>query len=146
MGTLAYAAKRALRDLLVTQFAISDPDVDVQYSATPEMGEKTIYFGGFTFTQADQAAERGAIVNETDQLSIYLRAGLAGDDVEGVETVVESMVATLTDVIVANPKLAGGLTVTALTGGRQADPQVYTNPEPYVVATLQLTVTVQGDP
>ena len=146
MGVLAYSAKRALRDLLVTAFAAADTDVDVQYAATPEMGTKTVYFGGFSFTQADQVAERGALVYESDQLSIYVRGELAGDDVEACEQLVEVMANTVTATINSNAQLAGGLTVTALAAGRQADPQIYSAPEPYVVATLQLTVSVQGDP
>lgn len=142
--TLAYVTKRNLITALTAQTATGQPlaGVQVQYARDDKrMERKCIYGGGIRFTQQEDAAEGARlVVLELVTIGLYIRIQDPGADVQGTDLAAEGVADALTDVLAANPQIAGPHTWIGI-GAGQGD---YAPNEDGAVTNVGLQLQFQG--
>lgn len=122
MTTNVYAAKRALFARLRDKAADGQPlaGIQVAYAFPGQVDQECIYGGGVRFDHQDAVAEHpGIMVTETALVSLYVRiVGATGDDVEATDDRAAEVLATITALLRAEPRLAGGQTWLGIQGGQ----------------------------
>jgi hypothetical protein len=142
MNILAYSAKRSLVDAFNTLLA-SDT-VQVTYAAPPDLGNATVYGGGFRGVQADGVAETGVLTAETSVVDIVVRIYQAGNDGEAAERATENLVDQIVGFLAGNPAVCGPNTIAGLNSFDAPMPEFTASPEATVTSTILLRVGVQG--
>jgi len=142
-STMAYAAKRALRDALTALAApagaLDGWQVAYSYPAR-DITRKVIYFGGTRGVTSDLAAELGTAVSEAVTVGVYARVIRpdADADVEAAEADLEAVADTIATAMAVNPDMAGGMTwmgIQSTTGDYANSPD-----GPEAVLSLQVLV------
>jgi hypothetical protein len=120
--TNATTGKKALIDLLKAQAAPAGllDGVEVHYAYNGNVGARSVYGGGWRMTAEDDVAETpGVLVVETVFYSLYVRVlSRPACDVEETDLVADGIATALGAVLKANPRLAGGLSITGIYAGQ----------------------------
>lgn len=120
--TNAAAGKLALITLLKAQTGPGQllDGVEVKYAYRANVGAQCIYGGGWRMTAEDAVAEGvGLLVRELVTVSLYVRVvARPACDVEETDAACTTISNALGSVLMANPKLAGQLSVVGIAGGQ----------------------------
>lgn len=142
MTTKAFAAKRAVFDLLTANTGTSEPleNIQVAYAYPGSIGLECIYGGGVRFEQRDAVAEApGVMVAEEALVSVYIRVTQTPPgDVADTDERAEEIGAAIGLILRNNPTLGSAYTLVGIARG-QGD---YTQTDDETISILGYQVRV----
>lgn len=116
MSVNAYAAKRALFDLLASSPLLAGVQVAYAYPAR-DIARVCVYGGGVRLTQTAASAEPGTLRLETTIVNVYVRVEQEDSDVRAADVEAETVANAVLSVISAGSALTGALSVSGPTAG-----------------------------
>lgn len=154
MSTNAYAAKRAIIDRLKQLSAVPGnamSGVQVLYAYRPAAAELVCVYGGavvFDRDKDDAAVDGNSnrLEKETATVGVHIRVAMEppddsdGEPIEATDVRAEEIGEAIGEVLSAEPRLAGGSSVTSIAGG-QGD---YAPTDTRAVSRLSYRVTVES--
>lgn len=95
-------------------------EIDISYAWNGRAGPRSIYGGGWRFTQDEKGAERrGLLVSEIVTFALYVRVvARPAVDVEETDADAFNIARLISTTFAANPKLAGNLTWLGIPSGQ----------------------------
>lgn len=139
---LLFAAKRALIDALKNSIGSDTIQVEYAFPANPERA--LVYGGNARMTRQQALAEWGSAATETCIVDLWLRVASVESDQRAAEQQCETFAGAVLDALIAKPQIGTGLTFNDVTSASAPNPIVQGNPDPMIIVTLLMQVSVRG--